>query len=176
MLQSKPRKLVISINGLPGSGKTTLARKLQNEFNCPWYNADKVRASLCSDLGFSKVDRCEQARRLACIAALSLDNSEMNTVVVDFVNPTLDTMNTFKFALSNAAFESDFYLFSVFMNTIKPKDSRYADTAAMFDGKPEHRMADVEFNEYLTTNEEWDAAVARVTKKIDLFRSVHNLS
>jgi predicted kinase len=35
--------MIILIMGLPGSGKTTLAKKLIPMFNAVWLNADKVR-------------------------------------------------------------------------------------------------------------------------------------
>jgi len=54
----------ILIMGLPGAGKTTLARQLAPRLNAVHYNADDVRANINKDLGFSEADRVEHARRM----------------------------------------------------------------------------------------------------------------
>jgi adenylylsulfate kinase len=54
----------ILIMGLPGAGKTTLAKVLAPRLNAVHFNADDVRAHINRDLGFSEADRIEQARRL----------------------------------------------------------------------------------------------------------------
>jgi adenylylsulfate kinase len=54
----------ILIMGLPGAGKTTLARHLAPRLNAVHYNADDVRANVNRDLGFSESDRVEHARRM----------------------------------------------------------------------------------------------------------------
>ena len=51
----------ILIMGLPGAGKTTLAKALAPRLNAAHYNADDVRANINKDLGFSEADRIEQA-------------------------------------------------------------------------------------------------------------------
>ena len=50
----------ILIMGLPGAGKTTLARQLAPRLNAVHYDADDVRANVNRDLGFSEPDRVEQ--------------------------------------------------------------------------------------------------------------------
>ncbi len=82
-----PRTVVLLI-GLPGSGKTTLAKRLQEYMGCPWFNADKVRATLSEDLDFSEKSRLLQARRMAQICALTLEYETSNLVIADFVCPT----------------------------------------------------------------------------------------
>ncbi len=54
----------ILIMGLPGAGKTTLARALAPRLNAVHFNADDVRANVNKDLGFSEPDRVEHARRM----------------------------------------------------------------------------------------------------------------
>jgi hypothetical protein len=54
----------ILIMGLPGAGKTTLARALAPLIGAVIFNADEVRANLNRDLGFSPEDRIEHARRM----------------------------------------------------------------------------------------------------------------
>ena len=85
--------MIIQILGLPGSGKTTLANAIKERINAIHLNADKVRADLSSDLGFSEGDRLEQARRLGAVARLLSEQG--HPVVVDFVCPTEATRAAF---------------------------------------------------------------------------------
>jgi bifunctional enzyme CysN/CysC len=63
------------ITGLPGSGKTTLADAVRRELSgdgrptCV-LDGDQLRSGLSSDLGLSRDDRAEQARRAAHVARL----------------------------------------------------------------------------------------------------------
>ncbi|MGH2870627.1 MAG: adenylyl-sulfate kinase [Solirubrobacteraceae bacterium] len=65
----------IWLTGLPGSGKTTVARSLQSDLasrglhTCV-LDGDELRTGLSSDLGMSRADRAEQARRVAHVAAI----------------------------------------------------------------------------------------------------------
>jgi len=79
--------MIIQIIGLPGSGKTELAKALKERINAIHLNADEVRATVNSDLGFSPEDRIEQARRMGEIARL-ISKQGVAPVVVDFVCPT----------------------------------------------------------------------------------------
>jgi adenylylsulfate kinase len=54
----------ILIMGLPGAGKTTLAKVLAPRLNAVHFNADDVRREINKDLGFAPADRIEQARRM----------------------------------------------------------------------------------------------------------------
>lgn len=85
--------MIIQIIGLPGSGKTTLATALANRINAVHLNADYVRATINSDLGFSPKDRVEHARRLGEIAKML--SSQGLDVIVDFVCPTAETRVAF---------------------------------------------------------------------------------
>ena len=75
----------ILICGLPGSGKTWLAERLQKKLNCAWYNADKIRES-ANDWDFSIEGRLRQARRMRNIADIEHKNGR--TIICDFVAPT----------------------------------------------------------------------------------------
>lgn len=85
--------MIIQIIGLPGAGKTVLAKALKERINAIHLNADEVRATINSDLGFDVSDRVEHARRLGEISKLL--SNQGNTVVVDFVCPTEETRNAF---------------------------------------------------------------------------------
>jgi adenylylsulfate kinase len=85
--------MIIQIIGLPGTGKTALAKEICRRTDAIHINADSVREDLSSDLGFSAKDRVEQARRLGAISRLISDQGKL--VVVDFVNPTEETRASF---------------------------------------------------------------------------------
>jgi hypothetical protein len=85
--------MIIQIIGLPGSGKTTLAAALADRINAIHLNADYVRSTINSDLGFSPEDRVEHARRMGEMARMLVGQGLI--VVVDFICPTLDTRTAF---------------------------------------------------------------------------------
>lgn len=85
--------MIIQIIGLPGSGKTTLATTLADRINAVHLNADYVRATINSDLGFTPEDRVEHARRLGEMAKML--SSQGLDVVVDFICPTAATRAAF---------------------------------------------------------------------------------
>ena len=106
----------ILIMGLPGSGKTTLAKVLVPMFNAVWLNADKVREE-ANDWDFSEMGRSIQANRMKRLAQEALDNNR--NVIADFVCPTRDTRKDF---------EADY---TIWMDTIK--EGRFEDTNKMFE-------------------------------------------
>ena len=79
--------MIIQIIGLPGSGKTELAKTLKERINAIHLNADEVRATINSDLGFSIENRIEHARRLGEIARV-ISKQDVAPVIVDFICPT----------------------------------------------------------------------------------------
>ena len=122
----------ILIMGLPGSGKTTLAKHLAPMFNAVWLNADEVRKE-ADDWDFSPEGRQRQSLRMAKLAEKAV--GENRVVVADFVCPTEQTRKEFK---------ADY---TIWMNTIK--EGRFEDTNKMFeqpnnyDFKVTHMEADM---------------------------------
>lgn len=111
--------MIIQIIGLPGSGKTELAKALKERINAIHLNADEVRATVNSDLGFTPEDRLEQARRMGEMARL-IAKQGVAPVIVDFVCPTDKTRE---------AFGTPDIL--IFMDTIA--EGRFEDTNKMFE-------------------------------------------
>jgi len=85
--------MIIQVIGLPGAGKSTFAKELADRINGIHLNADEVRAELNKDLGFTPEDRIEQARRMGALSRLL--SKQGYHVVVDFVNPTKETRDSF---------------------------------------------------------------------------------
>lgn len=106
----------ILIMGLPGTGKTTLARSLAPKLNAAWFNADQVRETISRDLGFSLKDRIEQARRMGALCDEVVKEGKI--AIADFVCPTPETRAAFGPA------------FVVFVDRIT--ESRFADTNSLF--------------------------------------------
>ena len=88
--------MIIQIIGLPGAGKTELAKALKEKINAIHFNADEVRAGLNNDLGFTAEDRIEQARRMGELSRLV--SKQGFPVIADFICPTEETRRAFGFA------------------------------------------------------------------------------
>ena len=106
----------ILIFGLPGSGKTTLAKPLAEQISGVHLNADEIR-KLYDDWDFSLEGRERQAWRMRHLADGVVRAGKV--AVADFVAPT---------AALRKIYDADY---SVFMDTI-PK-SEYEDTNTIFE-------------------------------------------
>lgn len=107
--------MVILVMGLPGSGKTTLAKALSKKLGWAHFNGDEERGK-ANDWDFSEYGRIVQAWRMRELS-LSEENS-----ICDFVCPTEDARKLFNPDIT------------VFMDTIKT--SKYKDTNQLFE-RPE---------------------------------------
>jgi len=106
---------IILIMGLPGSGKTTLAKELAPMLNAKRLNADEVRKK-ANDWDFSEEGRKRQAKRMSDFA-LKL-NEDGSYVVADFICPTPE---------ARKLFPADFV---IWVDTIHK--GRFDDTNKMF--------------------------------------------
>lgn len=106
----------ILIMGLPGSGKTTLAKPFAELIGGVWLNADQVREKY-NDWDFSLDGRVRQAQRMRYLA----DGVELagKIAVADFVCPTAQTRQEFN---------ADYI---IWMDTIS--QGRFADTNNTFE-------------------------------------------
>ena len=95
-----PKKILII--GLPGSGKTTLAKILKKDLDANWINADKIRKKF-NDWDFSKKGVLRQAKRMGSLAS----KSKNKFTIADFVCP---------YEKGRKIFKPDFL---IWMNTIK---------------------------------------------------------
>ena len=77
--------------GLPGSGKTTLAKKIVKLLKADWLNADKIRGKY-NDWDFSKTGIIRQVKRMKILAK----KSKKKYVVADFVCPMQEQIKIFK--------------------------------------------------------------------------------
>ena len=116
--------------GLPGSGKTYLAKRMQPILKAAWYNADIVR-EMANDWDFSPEGRIRQSLRMKNLA--DFEKNQGRIVICDFVCPTRETKKNFNPDIT------------IWMNTIK--SGRYEDTNKMFEIPTEVDYEIIELND-----------------------------
>jgi adenylylsulfate kinase len=108
----------ILIMGLPGSGKTTLAKELKKQIEVlgktvQWLNADIVREKF-NDWDFTEKGRIRQSIRMKVMA----EEAQTDFVICDFVAPLPQMRDNF---------DADW---TIWMDTIK--EGRFEDTNKLF--------------------------------------------
>jgi len=91
--------LFIQLTGMSGAGKSTLAKKVSKELQDRGYrveiiDGDVYRENLCSDLGFSEIDRRINIQRLSFVGKLLARNGVI--VIMSAINPFEDLREKIK--------------------------------------------------------------------------------
>jgi adenylylsulfate kinase len=89
----KQMSVVLWMTGLSGSGKSTIAKGLEQKLHAAGYlsmvlDGDNVRTGINANLGFSEEDRLENIRRIAEVSKLFVSCGVIT--INSFVSPTRD--------------------------------------------------------------------------------------
>ena len=87
----KQKSVVVWMVGLSGSGKSTIARAIENELHSKGHftqllDGDNLRTGINNNLGFSETDRLENIRRAAEVSKLFLNGGCIT--ICSFISPT----------------------------------------------------------------------------------------
>lgn len=101
------RGAVVWLTGLPGSGKSTIARAVDENLHYAGLqtivlDGDNIRHGLCADLGFSVPDRNENVRRVGEVAKLFLELGIV--VLVALVSPIRSAREQVRKSISDGNF------------------------------------------------------------------------
>jgi len=90
---AKKNKLKILIMGLPGAGKTVLAKAIYKDLDAVWLNGDAIRNKY-KDWDFTKKGRIRQSKRINSLSNQIIRKGK--NVVADFICPNQDSFRNFK--------------------------------------------------------------------------------
>jgi adenylylsulfate kinase len=101
------RGVCVWLTGLSGSGKTSIARKLEGQLyqrrvRTFMLDGDNVRHGLCRDLGFSPEDRDEHIRRVGEVAELFVEAATV--VVASFISPYCEQRDAIRESMDDGRF------------------------------------------------------------------------
>ncbi len=104
----KQQPFLLWFTGLSGSGKSTIAngvdaKLFKQGFHTALLDGDNVRHGLCSDLGFSEVDRAENLRRVGEVCSLMMDAGLI--VLATFISPSAQERKALKEAIGDRFIE-----------------------------------------------------------------------
>ncbi len=105
--QNGHKSVCIWFTGLSGSGKSSIARKLEEklfERGIKTYvlDGDNIRHGLNNNLGFSPEDRTENIRRIGEVSKLFVDTGLV--VMTAFISPYIEDRNNVRKLLANGEF------------------------------------------------------------------------
>jgi adenylylsulfate kinase len=170
--------VVIWMTGLSGSGKSTVARGLEQKLHhegilTQLLDGDNLRTGLNKNLGFSDDDRNENIRRVAETAKLFLNNGTVT--ICSFVSPTLSIRklaediigkNDFLEVLIDASFDecAKRDVKGLYKKALKGEIRDFTGLDAPFE-KPDSPFLRID-TEKLSVNESIDLLYQEVIKKI----------
>lgn len=88
--RNKNKAAVLWLTGLPGAGKSTIAKHIERKLFDLGYqtlllDGDEIRKGLCKDLGYSAEDRTENIRRVGEVAKLAFNYGAI--VICSLISP-----------------------------------------------------------------------------------------
>lgn len=117
--------LCVWFTGLSGSGKSSIARKLEKKLfdrgvKAYVLDGDNIRHGLNKNLGFSPEDRAENIRRISEVAKLFVDAGSI--VITAFISPYQEDRNKARMLLAEGDFVEVFVKASI--ETCEERDSK----------------------------------------------------
>ncbi|MFQ5561248.1 MAG: adenylyl-sulfate kinase, partial [Nitrospinota bacterium] len=105
--RNKHKAAIIWLTGLSGSGKSTIAKKLEKTLfdkGCMTglLDGDNLRHGLCKDLGFSVGDRSENIRRVSEVGKVLFEHGAI--VICTFISPLREKREQARFLVPGGSF------------------------------------------------------------------------
>jgi len=172
--------VTIWMTGLSGSGKSTIARALENKlvqigFAAFTLDGDNIRHGLNKDLGFSNEDRTENIRRISEVAKLMNDAGLIT--ITSFISPFLNDRKLAKKIIGNNRFVEVFVKADI--NTCRKRDPKglykKADAGQIKEFTGIDSSYDIPVNPDILINTEKVDVVEAVKKIIDYLIGTKNI-